>query len=186
MVTFPFFTSKPYIQDFVGQFEGSCQRIVIGSTVLCHVHRYRQTRSWSKEAGGQLFGTVTPEVVRVTSAIGPHGADVRSRYAFRSEPYFAQLQINARFQRGDIYLGEWHTHAERVPTPSGTDFDAMSALLAASKLSTNALVLMIVGRAPFPEGLNLCTFSAKGVQQVRTSVNGSTETDMSDGIGTDE
>ena len=59
MVTFPFFTSKPYIQDFVGQFEGSCQRIVIGSTVLCHIHRYRQTRSWSKEAGGRVAGACT-------------------------------------------------------------------------------------------------------------------------------
>jgi integrative and conjugative element protein (TIGR02256 family) len=126
---------------------GSDQHLGIDPRVLRHVRRYRQSREGQPEAGGQLFGTVTKSLVRISAASGPHRSDQRSRYAFRSNPHTAQTFIEAHAERGLLYLGEWHTHAENVPSPSETDVSALRAILQNSQLNTDALVLMIVGLA---------------------------------------
>jgi integrative and conjugative element protein (TIGR02256 family) len=123
------------------------QRLRIEPCVLRHLRRYRQSRSMQSEAGGQLFGTVTNSLVRISAASGPHRSDQRSRYGFRSNPTAAQRSIEAYASRGLLYLGEWHTHAENVPNPSGDDANALRAILEKSQLNTDALVLVIIGLA---------------------------------------
>jgi integrative and conjugative element protein (TIGR02256 family) len=126
---------------------GASQCLRIEPRVLRHVRKYRQSLPTKPEAGGQLFGTVTDSLVRISAVSGPHRSDQRSRYAFRSNPHAAQESIEAQAERGLLYLGEWHTHAENVPHPSASDSSALRAILEKSRLNTNALVLVIVGLA---------------------------------------
>lgn len=131
------------------------QSIVLEQTALDYVFRHRQISSWSNEAGGQLFGTVDQDVVRVTHATGPYPGDERSRVRYRSNPAAAQRAIAAQSNLGLLYLGEWHTHAEDMPQASNLDNDAMQKLINSSDLNVTALLMLIVGRLPSEKGLAL-------------------------------
>lgn len=137
---------------------GTAQRIRITDAVLNHVAKYQQHGLSATEAGGQLFGTVNPTEVRVIAAVGPHRRDERSRYRYRSDPQSAQRAISEQAKNGLLYLGEWHTHAEDLPSPSGDDKDAMIALTEKSSLRVDAALLLIVGRESPPTGLYLGAF----------------------------
>lgn len=138
-----------------GQLEAVEQRVELSTDALTHMHGYRQTSSRATEAGGQLFGVITPELIHVSKATGPYPADERSRYRYRSNPAAAQRAIQEQSQAGLLYLGEWHTHAEDRPDASGLDDDAMRLLLARSQLNSNALLMLIVGRKTTIDSLAL-------------------------------
>jgi integrative and conjugative element protein (TIGR02256 family) len=130
---------------------------------LSHVRGHRQLSSRATEAGGQLFGTITADLIDVTKATGPYTGDERSRYRYRSNPAAAQRAIQEQSQAGLLYLGEWHTHAEDLPGASGLDDDAMQLLLARSQLNSNALLMLIVGRVETIAGLSLFTVAPERV-----------------------
>lgn len=151
----------------VGRLESVAQQVLIGADILTHMHRYRQWLPWAKEAGGQLFGTISPEQILVTAATGPYPRDERSRYHYRSDPAAAQRAIRAQAESGLLYLGEWHTHAEDHPDASGLDSDAMRLLLAKSRLNSNALLMLIIGRKTTVDSLGLWTVAPERVDQWR-------------------
>lgn len=146
-------------QPIVGYADGYTQRVRLEPEVLSHVQRHRQTSARATEAGGQLFGTVDEAFVRIACATGPYAGDERTRYRYRSNPAAAQCAVEAQSTAGLLYLGEWHTHAEDHPSASSLDGDAMTRLIASSKLNSNSLVMLIVGRAVGPDGLSLLTVS---------------------------
>ena len=139
------------------------QRVRLCADVLSHVRGHRQLSSRATEAGGQLFGTITAELIDVTKATGPYTGDERSRYRYRSNPAAAQRAIQEQSQASQLYLGEWHTHAEDLPGASGLDDDAMQLLLARSQLNSNALLMLIVGRVETVAGLSLFTVAPERV-----------------------
>ena len=138
-----------------GQLEAVEQRVELRADALAHMHGYRQTTSSATEAGGQLFGVITPELIQVSRATGPYSADERSRYRYRSNSAAAQRAIQKHSQDGLLYLGEWHTHAEDHPDASGLDDEAMRLLLSRSQLNSNALLMLIVGRKTTVDSLAL-------------------------------
>jgi integrative and conjugative element protein (TIGR02256 family) len=139
----------------VGTSRGCEQRILLEPKMLSHVFRHRQNSSETFEAGGQLFGLVSNDLVQIVCATGPYANDERSRYCYRSNPASAQRAINAQASAGLLYLGEWHSHAEDCPKASSLDKDAMNRLITSSHLNLNALLMLIVGRHPSLEGLAL-------------------------------
>ncbi len=141
------------------------QRVRLCSEVLSHVRKHRQLSSRAPETGGQLFGTITAELVDVTKATGPYVGDERSRYRYRSNPTAAQHAIQEQSQAGLLYLGEWHTHAEDFPNASGLDRDSMQLLLTRSQLNSNALLMLIVGRVETAAGIALFTVTAERAYQ---------------------
>jgi integrative and conjugative element protein (TIGR02256 family) len=141
------------------------QRVQMCADVLAHVRRHRQLAWRATEAGGQLFGSITAELVDVTKATGPYSGDERSRHRYRSNPAAAQRAIREQSQVGLLYLGEWHTHAEDRPGASGLDDVAMQMLLARSELNSNALLMLIVGRLETVAGLALFTVTPRRVWQ---------------------
>jgi integrative and conjugative element protein (TIGR02256 family) len=44
-----------------------------------------------------------------------------------------------------IYVGEWHTHPDGVPSPSSTDLNAMSEIAESTDVSIENPILMILG-----------------------------------------
>lgn len=149
----------------VGRLESVVQQVLISADALMHMYRYRQCSPWAKEAGGQLFGTISAEQILVTAATGPYARDERSRYRYRSDPAAAQHAILAQAESGLLYLGEWHTHAEDHPDASGLDGEAMHQLLAKSQLNSNALLMLIVGRMLTVDSLGLWSVTAERVDQ---------------------
>lgn len=139
----------------------SRQHLQVEDAVLAHMIKHRQLTSRASEAGGQLFGVVSDEDVRVLRATGPYAGDERNRYHYRSNPTAAQQAIEGQTKTGLLYLGEWHTHAEDHPRASWQDAAAMKALHAGSRLNTTSMLLMIVGRGQLPDGLYVCSFDGR-------------------------
>lgn len=139
-------------------FPCSDQRILISRCVVATMWKYRQQATHSLEAGGQLFGKVSPLVVHVIRASEPTRTDVRTTRSFRSDPRAAQQRIDRYGRRGLIYLGEWHTHPVPTPSPSNEDYQAVETLYKRSTLRTNGLLMVIMGTAPPPDGLALLSF----------------------------
>lgn len=149
----------------VGRLEQFHQTLCIARAVLQHVRRHRQSKPWATEAGGQLFGAINSTRVCVIEASGPYAGDERSRYRYRSNTNAAQLAIEDHHRRGLLYLGEWHTHAEDRPSASNLDDDAMRRLIVNSRLNSNALLMLIVGRAPDVAGIAAWNISSSDARQ---------------------
>ena len=66
---------------------------------------------------------------------------------------FAQRDIDNHFAHRLHFLGNWHTHPQRVPSPSGTDLKNTQQRFIESEHALKAFVMVIVGLAPFPVGL---------------------------------
>lgn len=80
------------------------------------------------ESGGILIGKVSKDLstIIITDITTPTTADRRGRFFFIRNKEAAQKVINTEWKRSlgvKNYLGEWHTHPERYPTPSPKDLE---------------------------------------------------------------
>ncbi len=64
-----------------------------------------------------------------------------------------QREINAEFEKGLHYLGDWHTHPVTIPTPSPMDYQTFQSRFRKSTHELHAMLMVIVGTNPFPGGL---------------------------------
>lgn len=161
------FSFRKSISEYfvVGHLDENYQVLRISPPALQHVNRHIQSTPLATEAGGQLFGTINADQVCVTEVSGPYAGDERSRYRYRSNPTAAQRAIDEHHKRGLLYLGEWHTHAEDSPSASSLDDDAMHRLISSSQLNSDALLMMIVGRARGAAGLAVWSVFRKTIRQ---------------------
>ncbi|HEY1216513.1 MAG TPA: Mov34/MPN/PAD-1 family protein [Bryobacteraceae bacterium] len=121
--------------------------------VLAHLARHRQKSCLRKEAGGQLFARISRQEWAVVTATGPRKSDWRSRFGYRPNRIAENEEIERLFSEGLHFVGDWHTHPQKVPRPSDTDFDSMDDTVAKSVHDLPGFLLLIVGTEPFPEGL---------------------------------
>lgn len=136
--------------------------VEFASAALNVFETHRQTRFYHREAGGQLFGRAVGTRWRVARATGPNSEDRRFRFGFRPDRGREQREINEFHSLGFDYLGDWHTHPEDVPTPSGRDFESIEDIVQKSTLDLPGLLLCIVGRLPFPAGLWVSLHTGNG------------------------
>lgn len=100
-----------------------------------------------------LFARFERGDVRVVRATGPNPADKRGWTWFRPDLRRQNIEIQQLFQEGLHFIGDWHTHPEREPTPSSWDTDSMMDSFKKSRHQLRAFLMVIVGRADFPSGL---------------------------------
>ena len=143
----------------------SSQRIVIEKGVLDHMARRRQLSWYSREAGGQLFGSINSKEVVISAATGPYQGDQRWRFSYRSNARAAQRAIDQHAEKGLFYLGEWHTHPEEHPKASGADRDAIKRLRNASETRSSALLMLIQGKVNGARGLAIYSLGLEGLTQ---------------------
>src|SRR6267378_3125357 len=98
--------------------DGSGQRLVFSPAVLEHFAKYRQLRSWQREAGGQIFARLTLPDIYIEEATGPRRSDCRTRTTYRPNRRAEQREIAGRHGQGLHFIGDWHTHPEALPVPS--------------------------------------------------------------------
>lgn len=131
----------------------SSQSLVFTEPVLRHFEKYQQRKFWHREAGGQLFARFEMPQIVVVEATGPRRGDRRSRYSYRPDRAAEQREIAERHREGLHFIGDWHTHPEDTPSPSGEDTASIQDSVAKSRHALNGFVLAIVGRKLFPDGL---------------------------------
>lgn len=98
--------------------------ILIEGSALDVIAGYLQDDPKKTEAGGIFIGYRRGHHLHVVDATSPQPLDQRSRYQFsRLDPEHQRIALNRWEESGHQldYLGEWHTHPEHKPTPSGLD-----------------------------------------------------------------
>lgn len=123
--------------------------------VLDHFERNRQHRCWHREAGGQLFARIDGHRILVSEATGPRPKDKRGRTFFEPDRGSEQVEIEALFARDLHYIGDWHTHPERCPVPSGRDNATMASRVRLSRHRLAGFVFVIVGQLSPPSGMTV-------------------------------
>lgn len=138
----------------------SGQVLILSDPVVEHLRRYRQLRWYQREAGGQLFARFDGGRIVVEEATGPRRTDRRSRTSYVPNRRAEQAEILERHAHGLHYVGDWHTHPERLPGPSRPDAFSIAECVAKSKHDLYGFVLVVVGQAEPPAGFRVSLHNA--------------------------
>ena len=131
----------------------SGQGIAFTDDVIARLLRHSQFDQDTPEVGGQLFARIDRWGVRIEHATGPRTSDVRRLRACIPNRAAERQEIQRLFKEGLHYVGDWHTHPERYPTPSAVDISSVQDMFRRSKHRLASFVVVIVGTAPLPDGL---------------------------------
>lgn len=107
-----------------------------------------QSSDTDREAGGLLLGSVHGAHLLIEQATVPTAWDKRFRYLFERMPFGHEAIALSRWtaSQGTVrYLGEWHTHPEDHPHPSGLDRSEWNRL-SAQRRDKRPMLAVIVGR----------------------------------------
>ena len=132
---------------------GSEQRLIFTNAVLSFISKYRQIKKGQSESGGQLFAKITPKIIIVAAASGPHWRDYSRRLVFFPNKRRLADEIQVFFKKGLHYVGDWHTHPQISPKPSWLDIFSMKSCFLLSCHELNYFLLVIVGQSKGSEGL---------------------------------
>ena len=128
--------------------------------VLDVFRQHIQRLSSDAEAGGLLLGEVRGGHLNLVDATFPTAGDLRSRYSFERRPQ-GHAEVAQKMwsdSRGTVrYLGEWHSHPQDFPIPSGIDRSEWKRL-ASERKDKRPFLAVIVGNA----GLHVELVSWKG------------------------
>jgi integrative and conjugative element protein (TIGR02256 family) len=113
---------------------------------------FTQSAPKSKEAGGVLMGRFIKEAkdIVIDKVTVPMKGDKRYRYEFKRLSALHQAELDREWMasKGTCnYLGEWHTHPEPDPTPSGVDIEDWKRKLKKDIFSGRYLYFLIAGTA---------------------------------------
>ena len=103
-------------------------------------------QSWGqKETGGMLFCRDLDSPITVISAMSSaSNYDERRTHFFKQNGKAAQKTINAMFAEGLHYVGDWHTHPEAEPSPSGKDLNTIRSIFNQSDHSLRFMIHLIL------------------------------------------
>ena len=120
--------------------------LLIEPKVLQRLITFRQLDTSAPEAGGILLGYRRGPHIHVSDVTVPTKRDVQRRFAFFRHATDHQRVATRRWkQSGETmdYVGEWHTHPEDDPSPSGIDLQHWREI---ASVAPRPMIFLIVGR----------------------------------------
>jgi integrative and conjugative element protein (TIGR02256 family) len=124
-------------------------RLKITDTAWVKMVSLRQDTLRKKEAGGLLLGRqiLESDDLVIDDVSTPVRGDTRARMRFvrskRHQRFVDEAWAKSNGTR--VYLGEWHTHPEGVPSPSSEDLRSWRKHLSDKQIHGEALFFVIVG-----------------------------------------
>lgn len=130
------------------KFNQSSLDIEICESVIKIFNIYKQRKVHDTEKGGILMGKLYPSSnkIVITHAIICHNQE-STRYGLNLNTKCLQekmLEIWKESNGTITYLGDWHTHPEKDPKPSITDYKTFILNYFSSKFDQNILLYIIV------------------------------------------
>ena len=130
--------------------------------VLAQLWGYRQTTSAAKESGGMLFTRILAGSSVEVSAISlPRGGDRATPTSFIPDRARGRKEIERRFRRGQHFIGEWHSHYERHPTPSPKDKSTIQSLFRSSTHDLPMFLMLIISSEADASQLHISATNGK-------------------------
>lgn len=123
----------------------SGQTLIISPRVLKVFRKHIQKNSSTPEGGGVLLARFSLPQIEIVLATEPRPEDTRQRHLFISDPQQRNHIVEKSFRKGIHFVGEWHTHPQREPSPSALDVKSMYDLFIKSTHELNFFVMIIVG-----------------------------------------
>ncbi len=125
------------------------QRLIIVEHALKQMEAFAQHSWWEREAGGVMMGRhlLGSHDIVVDEVSTPQDTDHRSRFNFFRSRKHEQVARQRWLQEHSTsaYLGLWHTHPERDPTPSRVDRNDWQQAVAGDTYEGDRLFFPIVG-----------------------------------------
>lgn len=143
--------------------------IKITRTALDVIETHKQIKKRAKESGGILLGQVIGNEVYILKASTPNRFDKASRHSFDCNKDAAQVIMNYEFinsSKKTIYIGEWHTHPENYPNPSGVDKKMIVQQYFKNRINEPFLILLIQGL----KGIYIAIFDGKTLKETKLSI----------------
>lgn len=126
--------------------------LLIHAGPLAILEKFTQYKSKDPESGGVILGKIINDQINIMKISVPTPLDRCSRTNFERHKTSAKIIIDHEFYNSNgqmVYLGEWHTHPEPFPSPSGTDLKMIEGQFKNNVLSTDFLILLIKGTRGF-------------------------------------
>lgn len=110
---------------------------------------YQQTKENSCEAAGVFIGEIYSEehTIIIKKAITTY-EESGSKYNVNIDVKKLQSALDKEWHENGktfLYLGEWHTHPEKIPSPSWTDYLTFTGNYFTSRFTQNILIYTIIG-----------------------------------------
>jgi integrative and conjugative element protein (TIGR02256 family) len=137
--------------------------VEFSASVLERFEQHRQRRFWQAEAGGQLFANLAPGLISIAIATGPRPTDRRTPFSYVPDREAEHREIAEMRPGGWHYVGDWHTHPQAVPSPSGRDLRTVISTVQKSQLVLAGVLMVIVGSSAFPSGLYVGVSDGEGL-----------------------
>ncbi len=132
------------LKPIIYSIPNSEQQIILTTSVLEVFSKYRQKGN-EPESGGLIFATFNFPRILIVEASPPRATDKRWRALFIPDRIRQRQLIKQNFKKGYHFVGEWHTHPELQPSPSGLDLQSMADSFLKSKHELNYFIMIIVG-----------------------------------------
>lgn len=127
------------------------RRLVLTSTAIAGMKGHVQHSASAPEAGGVLMGRhlIETDDVVVDEVTTPQEKDRRKRFSFfRSTQHSDVAMEKWKKSQGKVaYLGLWHTHPEKRPSPSKLDMEDWANAIRKDTFQGDHLFFIIVGIA---------------------------------------
>jgi integrative and conjugative element protein (TIGR02256 family) len=125
-------------------------RIKLSADALNVIDGFRQRKKNDSESGGVLLGRLIKDSkdIVIDKVSIPMKGDVQTRYTFKRLSLGHQKRIDEEWSKSKgtcNYLGEWHTHPEQFPSPSGVDKKDWKRKLGSDVFSSRFLYFLIAG-----------------------------------------
>lgn len=131
-------------------FSGQDCLLILPTVCFTQLQKWAQ-KSSPHETGGTLVGTLSPDrrVATVVEVLHASAAARRSFVTFfRPSDRDDQSLLKLLQQRPNLtYIGEWHTHPNADPVPSGIDRSALAKIANSPNTCTETPIMLILGHA---------------------------------------
>jgi integrative and conjugative element protein (TIGR02256 family) len=144
--------------------------IILTDEALSSMFKYRQLCPTAKEGGGQLFAKFIGTDIIIVEATTPKILDKRTRCGFKPNRMLQQIEIWDRHRKGLHFVGDWHTHPEKVPRPSGRDIIDMAECYQLSTHVLRAFIMIIIGTQRGPQGVYAALINQQGAIDLTTVI----------------
>ena len=122
--------------------------IKINDNILAIMSKYIQCKS-KDESGGILIGSILIDgkTIEINDCTEPIKGDKSRRYGFYRCNKHNEL-LERKWSESNyikMYLGEWHTHPQTIPTPSYVDKKSWERLIKNSITESPIIIFIIIG-----------------------------------------
>lgn len=121
------------------------------SDIIIKMMDWTQMSVNSSEAGGYILGYEHLKTGNITleDVSTPRRGDNRSRFHIVIKDVFHFNFIKRALKKNSFYMGLWHTHPQKSPTPSSIDLNDWQSSLLEEKTACDYIFFIILGTEEF-------------------------------------